>query len=164
MSRHDSDKVQADADRAIQLYFEERERRQQEERKRMQLDEAAARSARLRVALGSTYTLGVFGRFHIDARHIVQRDAEEFIRKGSINVGIIGASGVGKSCLINTFLRSLRETRKGDWLVPTQSTGAEGTLSLDVYLPDFGYRLVDTRGECEACVRFFSFIFNEELF
>ena len=61
-----------------------------------------------------------------------------------LRIGVFGATGSGKSCFINTCERTVRQTEKGS--APDSSTGQEGTITLQDYLPELFFRLVDTRG------------------
>ena len=69
-----------------------------------------------------------------------------------LRIGVFGATGSGKSCFINTCERTVRQTEKGS--APDSSTGQEGTITLQDYLPELFFRLVDTRG-------FFNYNANE---
>ena len=61
-----------------------------------------------------------------------------------LRIGVFGPTGSGKSCFINTCERTVRQTEKGS--VPDSTTGHEGTIILQDYLPEMFFRLVDTRG------------------
>ena len=61
-----------------------------------------------------------------------------------LRIGVIGPAGSGKSCFINTCERVVRQTEKGSALV--SRTGKMGTTTLQDYLPDMFFRLVDTKG------------------
>ena len=61
-----------------------------------------------------------------------------------LTIGVFGPTGSGKSCFINTCERTVRETEKGS--APDSTTGQEGTVILQDYLPEMFFHLVDTRG------------------
>ena len=61
-----------------------------------------------------------------------------------LRIGVFGPTGSGKSCFINTCERAVRQTEKGS--APDSTTGQEGTITLQDYLPEMFFRLVDTRG------------------
>jgi len=69
-----------------------------------------------------------------------------------LRIGVFGPTGSGKSCFINTCERTVRETDKGT--APDSTTGQEGTICLQDYLPEMFFHLVDTRG-------FFNYNANE---
>ena len=69
-----------------------------------------------------------------------------------LRIGVFGPTGSGKSCFINTCERAVRQTDKGS--APDSSTGQEGTITLQDYLPEMFFHLVDTRG-------FFNYNYNE---
>ena len=60
-----------------------------------------------------------------------------------LRIGVFGPTGSGKSCFINTCERAVRQTEKGS--APDSTTGQEGTITLQDYLPEMFFRLVDTR-------------------
>ncbi len=61
-----------------------------------------------------------------------------------LRIGLFGLMRSGKSCFINTCERTVRQTEKGS--APDSSTGQEGTITLQDYLPEMFFHLVDTRG------------------
>ena len=61
-----------------------------------------------------------------------------------LRIGVFGPTGSGKSCFINTCERTVRQTEKGT--APDSTTGQEGTITLQDYLSEMFFRLVDTRG------------------
>ena len=61
-----------------------------------------------------------------------------------LRIGVFGPTGSGKSSFINTCERAVRQTVKGSAQVYT--TGVMGTITLQDYLPEMFFRLVDTRG------------------
>ena len=61
-----------------------------------------------------------------------------------LRIGVFGPMGSGKSCFINTCERTVRQTEKGT--APDSTTGQEGTITLQDYLSEMFFRLVDTRG------------------
>ena len=69
-----------------------------------------------------------------------------------LRIGVFGPTGSGKSCFINTCERAVRQTDKGT--APDSSTGQEGTITLQDFLPEMFFHLVDTRG-------FFNYNYNE---
>ena len=69
-----------------------------------------------------------------------------------LRIGVFGPTGSGKSCFINTCERAVRQTDKGT--APDSTTGQEGTITLQDYLPELFFNLVDTRG-------FFNYNSNE---
>ena len=71
-----------------------------------------------------------------------------------LRIGVFGSTGSGKSCFIYTCERAVRQTEKGS--APDSTTGQEGTITLQDYLPEMFFRLVDTRG-------FFNYNSNENI-
>ena len=71
-----------------------------------------------------------------------------------LRIGVFGPTGSGKSCFVNTCERAVRQTEKGS--APDSTTGQEGTITLQDYLPEMFFRLVDTRG-------FFNYNSNENI-
>ena len=71
-----------------------------------------------------------------------------------LRIGVFGTTGSGKSCFINTCERVVRQTEKGS--APVCRTGKMGTTTLQDYLPEMFFRLVDTRG-------FFNYKANENI-
>ncbi|PFX15719.1 uncharacterized protein LOC111343207 [Stylophora pistillata] len=71
-----------------------------------------------------------------------------------LRIGVFGPTGSGKSCFINTCERAVRETDRGS--APDSTTGQEGTITLQDYLPEMFFHLVDTRG-------FFNYNSNENI-
>ena len=69
-----------------------------------------------------------------------------------LRIGVFGPTGSGKSCFINTCERAVRQTDKGS--APDSSTSQEGTITLQDFLPEMFFHLVDTRG-------FFNYNYNE---
>ena len=69
-----------------------------------------------------------------------------------LRIGVFGPTGSGKSCFINTCERAVRQTEKGS--APDSTTGQAGTITLQNYLPEMFFRLVDTKG-------FFNYNSNE---
>ena len=61
-----------------------------------------------------------------------------------LRISVFQATGSGKSCFINTCERTVRQTEKGS--APDSSTGQEGTITPQDYLPELFFRLVDTSG------------------
>ena len=120
---------------------QEEERRRKEEEKRMRLEKELClrRHEMFNYKFGNKTWLGSFWGFGID-------DVTQ------LRIGLFGATGSGKSCFINTCERTVRQTEKGS--APDSSTGQEGTITLQDYLPELFFRLVDTRG-------FFNYNANE---
>ena len=71
-----------------------------------------------------------------------------------LRIGVFGPTGSGKSSFINTCERAVRQTVKGS--APVYTTGVMGTITLQDYLPEMFFRLVDTRG-------FFNYKANENI-
>ena len=71
-----------------------------------------------------------------------------------LRIGVFGATGSGKRSFINTCERAVRETEKSSVLDST--TVKESTITLQDYLPEMFFRLVDVRG-------FFNFNGNEDV-
>ena len=69
-----------------------------------------------------------------------------------LRIGVFEPTGSGKSCFINTCERAVRQTDKGS--APDSSTSQEGTITLQDFLPEMFFHLVDTRG-------FFNYNYNE---
>ena len=120
---------------------QEEERRRKEEEKRMRLEKELClrRHELFNYKFGNKTGLDSFGGLELD-------DVTQ------LRIGVFGATGSGKSCFINTCERTVRQTEKGS--APDSSTGQEGTITLQDYLPELFFRLVDTRG-------FFNYNANE---
>ena len=120
---------------------EEEARKRAEEEKRLQLEhELCLRRAELfDYKFGDKTRLDSFRGLPID-------DVTQ------LRIGVFGPTGSGKSCFINTCERTVRETEKGS--APDSTTGQEGTIILQDYLPEMFFHLVDTRG-------FFNYNANE---
>ena len=120
---------------------QEEARRREEEVKRLQLEnELCLRRAELfDYKFGNKTRLDSFRGLTID-------DVTQ------LRIGVFGPTGSGKSCFINTCERAVRQTEKGS--APDSTTGKEGTITLQDYLPEMFFRLVDTRG-------FFNYNANE---
>ena len=115
-------------------YREQREREiAQEEIKRRQLEkELCLRRAELfDYKFGNKTRLDSFRGLAID-------DVTQ------LRIGVFGPTGSGKSCFINTCERAVRKTEKGS--APDSTTGREGTIILQDYLPEMFFHLVDIRG------------------
>ena len=69
-----------------------------------------------------------------------------------LRIAVFGPTGSGNSCFINTCERAVRQTDKGT--APDSTTVQEGTITLQDYLPELFFHLVDTRG-------FFNYNANE---
>ena len=112
---------------------EEEARKRAEEEKRLQLEhELCLRRAELfEYNFGDKARLDSFRGLPID-------DVTQ------LRIGVFGPTGSGKSCFINTCERAVRETEKGS--APDSTTGQEGTIILQDYLPEMFFHLVDTRG------------------
>ena len=111
----------------------EKTRRRKEEIKRLRLEkEMSLRRAQLfKYQFGNKTGLDSFRGLPIE-------DVTQ------LRIGVFGPTGSGKSCFINTCERTVRETEKGS--APDSTTGQEGTITLQEYLPELFFRLVDTRG------------------
>ena len=120
---------------------QEEARKREEEVKRLQLEnELCLRRAELfDYKFGNKTRLDSFRGLAID-------DVTQ------LRIGVFGPTGSGKSCFINTCERAVRETEKGS--APDSTTGQEGTITLQDYLPEMFFHLVDTRG-------FFNYNANE---
>ena len=120
---------------------EEEARREEEEQKRLQLE---AELCRRRDELFN-YKFG--NKTRLD--NFLGLQIEDVTR---LRIGVFGPTGSGKSCFINTCERTVRQTEKGS--APDSTTGQEGTITLQDYLPEMFFHLVDTRG-------FFNYNANE---
>ena len=120
---------------------EEEERKRQEEQKRLQLE---AELCRRRDEL---YNYKFGNKTRLD--NFLGLEIEDV---DQLRIGVFGPTGSGKSCFINTCERTVRQKEKGS--VPDSTTGQEGTIILEDYLPEMFFRLVDTRG-------FFNYNANE---
>ena len=120
---------------------EEEARKREEEKKRLQLE---AELCRCRDELFN-YTFG--NKTRLD--NFLGLQIEDVTQ---LRIGVFGPTGSGKSCFINTCERTVRETEKGT--APDSTTGQEGTICLQDYLPEMFFHLVDTRG-------FFNYNANE---
>ena len=120
---------------------QERARKIEEEERRLRLEnELCLRRAELfDYKLGNKIKLDSFKGLAID-------DVTQ------LRIGVFGPTGSGKSCFINTCERAVRQTDKGT--APDSITGQEGTITLQDYLPELFFHLVDTRG-------FFNYNANE---
>ena len=120
---------------------QEEARKREEEVKRLQLEnELCLRRAELfDYKFGNKTRLDSFRGLAID-------DVTQ------LRIGVFGPTGSGKSCFINTCERAVRETDKGT--APDSTTGQEGTITLQDYLHEMFFHLVDTRG-------FFNYNANE---
>ena len=118
---------------------EERRRKEQEKRMRLEKELCLRRHELFNYKFGNKTGLDSFEGLELD-------DVTQ------LRIGVFGATGSGKSCFINTCERTVRQTEKGS--APDSSTGQEGTITLQDYLPELFFRLVDTRG-------FFNYNANE---
>ena len=112
---------------------EEEARMREEEQKRLQLE---AELCRRREELFN-YTFG--NKTRLD--NFLGLQIEDVTQ---LRIGVFGPTGSGKSCFINTCERTVRQTEKGT--APDSTTGQEGTITLQDYLSEMFFRLVDTRG------------------
>lgn len=112
---------------------EEEDRKRMEEQKRLQLE---AELCRRRDELFN-YTFG--NKTRLD--NFLGLQIEDVTQ---LRIGVFGPTGSGKSCFINTCERTVRQTEKGT--APDSTTGQEGTITLQDYLSEMFFRLVDTRG------------------
>ena len=120
---------------------QEEARKREEEEKRLRLEnELCLRRAELfDYKFGNKIKLDSFKGLAID-------DVTQ------LRIGVFGPTGSGKSCFINTCERAVRQTDKGS--APDSSTSQEGTITLQDFLPEMFFHLVDTRG-------FFNYNYNE---
>ena len=126
---------QEEQNRREAQYREQREREiEQEEIRRLQLEnELCLRRAELfNYKFGNKTRLDSFTGLAID-------DVTQ------LRIGVFGPTGSGKSCFINTCERAVRRTEKGS-APAAGTTGQEGTIILQDYLPEMFFHLVDTRG------------------
>ncbi len=120
--------------REIQREMELKEvKRRQENLKRLQLEAELCRS---RDKLFN-YRLGE--KTHLDCFQGIQIEDVTQLR-----IGVCGPSGSGKSSFINTCERALRQTEKGS--APDSTTGQADAISVQEYLPEMFFRLVEIRG------------------
>ena len=112
---------------------EEEARRKEEEQKRLQLE---AELCRRRDELFN-YNFG--NKTRLD--NFLGLQIEDVTQ---LRIGVFGPMGSGKSCFINTCERTVRQTEKGT--APDSTTGQEGTITLQDYLPEMFFHLVDTKG------------------
>ena len=138
--KEDTKRAEYERQRNLEKAREE-ERRRKEEEKRMRLEKELClrRHELFNYKFGNKTGLDSFGGLELD-------DVTQ------LRIGVFGATGSGKSCFINTCERTVRQTEKGS--APDSSTGQEGTITLQDYLPELFFRLVDTRG-------FFNYNANE---
>ena len=130
--------------RRREQYREQRQREEEaKEQKRLQLE---AELCRRRGELFN-YTFGNKTRLD-NFRGLQIEDVTQ------LRIGVFGPTGSGKSCFINTCERTVRQTEKGT--APDSTTGQEGTITLQDYLSEMFFRLVDTRG-------FFKYDANESV-
>ena len=124
-------------------FEEEEEIRKAEEQKRLELEAELCRrrDQLLNYKFGDKTRLDNFLGLQID-------DVTQ------LRIGVFGPTGSGKSCFINTCERAVRQTEKGS--APDSTTGQEGTITLEDYLPEMFFHLVDTRG-------FFNYNSNENI-
>ena len=108
-------------------------KRRQENLKRLQLD---AELCRRRDELFN-YRFGE--KFRLDCLQGIQIDDVTQLR-----IGVVGPPGSGKSCFINTCQQALKltETR----FVLDSTTDQEGRISVQEYLPEMFFHLVEIRG------------------
>ena len=118
---------------------EARKREEEERRLRLEIELCLRRAALFDYKFGNKIKLDSFKGLAID-------DVTQ------LRIGVFGPTGSGKSCFINTCERAVRQTDKGT--APDSTTGQEGTITLQDYLPELFFHLVDTRG-------FFNYNANE---
>jgi len=61
-----------------------------------------------------------------------------------LNIAVFGPTGSGKSCFINSCERTLNQSGRGT--CKPQASGGEGTVTLEAYLQQYFFHLLDTRG------------------
>ena len=110
---------------------EARKREEEERRLRLENELCLRRAALFDYKFGNKIKLHSFKGLAID-------DVTQ------LRIGVFGPVGSGKSCFINTCERAVRQTDKGT--APDSTTGQEGTITLQDYLPELFFHLVDTRG------------------
>ena len=118
---------------------ETRKRKEEEKRLRLESELCLRRAELFDYKFGNKIKLDSFKGLAID-------DVTK------LRIGVFGPTGSGKSCFINTCERAVRQTDKGT--APDSTTGQEGTITLQDYLPELFFNLVDTRG-------FFNYNSNE---
>ena len=132
---------------------EKEERRKAEEKKLREREIEAAQRLRLehelRLRRAELYEYRFGTKIRPDSFHGLPIDDVTQLR-----IGVFGTPGAGKRSFINTCERAIRETEKGS--VPDSTTVKEGTITLQDYLPEMFFRLVDVRG-------FFNFNGNKEV-
>lgn len=62
-----------------------------------------------------------------------------------VRMSIFGMTGSGKSTLVNTVMKVLLGKEERGTAIE-QSSGGEGTISMEEFLPQFDFTLIDTRG------------------
>ena len=110
---------------------EARKREEEERRLRLEIELCLRRAELFDYKFGNKIKLDSFKGLAID-------DVTQ------LRIGVFGPTGSGKSCFINTCERAVRQTGKGT--APDSTTGQEGTITLQDYLPELFFHLVDTRG------------------
>ena len=110
---------------------EARKREEEERRLRLEIELCLRRAELFDYKFGNKIKLDSFKGLAID-------DVTQ------LRIGVFGPAGSGKSCFINTCERAVRQTDKGT--APDSTTGQEGTITLQDYLPELFFHLVDTRG------------------
>ena len=118
---------------------EARKREEEERRLRLEIELCLRRAALFDYKFGNKIKLDSFKGLAID-------DVKQ------LRIGVFGPTGSGKCCFINTCERAVRQTEKGT--APDSTPGQEGTITLQDYLPELFFHLVDTRG-------FFNYNANE---
>ena len=113
---------------------EEKARMREEEQKRLQLEaELCRRRDGLFNYKFGTRT-GLYNFLGLQIEDVTQ-----------LRIGLFGPTDSGKTMFINTCERTLRQTENGN--VPEVITGQEGgSFTLQDYLPEMFFRLVDTKG------------------
>ena len=127
-------------ERQREIEQEEARKREEEERRLCLENELCLRRAEL-----FDYKFG--NKIKLDSFKGLETDDVTKLR-----IGVFGPTGSGKSCFINRCERAVRQTDKGT--APDSTTGQEGTVTLQDYLPELFFNLVDTRG-------FFNYNSNE---
>ncbi|KAJ7326032.1 hypothetical protein OS493_028755 [Desmophyllum pertusum] len=111
----------------------EEAKRREEEQKRLQLEDELYRRR------GELFDYKFGDKTRLD--NFLGLQIEDVTK---LRIGVFGLTGSGKSCFINTCERAVRGTERGS--APDSTTRQEGTITLEDYLPEMFFHLVDIRG------------------